>query len=213
MTKSESKRLVAELSEKFKCDINFMNKNTVSLLKVNDSYAEVLDIPEGIYRLGARALAGMKRLKQITFPKSLMRMDEGVFASCTSLQEIDFPVVNVLEDNNKKPFTFIPKSSFDGCTSLKTVTIPESCAFIDNYAFRGCTALTTITLPKNLKKICNGAFEGCTSLSSVIIPNGTEEIGYSAFRNTALRSVVIPKSVTKIDADAFDDECEIIREN
>ena len=153
MTKNEAQRLVKELSRDFKCDINYANKNTVSLLKVHNGVADTLVIPEGIYRLGVGALARMTRLVKVTFPKSLMRMDEGVFESCTALEEIVFPEVNTLADNLGKPFTFIPKRSFDGCVSLKRVKIPDSCAFIDEYAFRGCASLSSISLPKNLKKI------------------------------------------------------------
>ena len=38
------------------------------------------------------------------------------------------------------------------------------------------------------------------------------DINYAAFRNTALKSVKIPKTVEKIDSDAFPNDCAIIKE-
>ena len=89
--------------------------------------------------------------------------------------------------------------AFNGCTSLTSVTIPDSVTNIGNYAFNGCTSLTSVTITDSVTNIGNYAFNGCTSLTSVTIPNSVTSIGDSAFSNcTSLTSVTIPDTVTSI---------------
>ena len=63
-------------------------------------------------------------------------------------------------------------SAFDGCTSLTSITIPNSVTSIGSYAFRGCASLTSVTIPNSVKSISSQAFYGCTSLTKVDY-NGT----------------------------------------
>ena len=75
---------------------------------------------------------------------------------------------------------------------------------IGDYAFSGCTSLTSITIPDSIKSIGWYAFNGCTSLKNITIPDSVTSIGWSAFENcTSLISVIIPDSVTYIDSDVF----------
>ncbi len=102
------------------------------------------------------------------------------------------------------PITSIGNYAFDDCTSLTSVTIPNSVTSIGNYAFNGCKSLTSITIPDNVTSIESSAFSGCSSLTSVTIPNSVTEIGSDAFyRCTSLSSITIPNSVTSIGEYAF----------
>ena len=95
-------------------------------------------------------------------------------------------------------------SAFQNCTSLKSITIPNSVTSITDAAFEGCTSLTSITIPNNVKYIESGIFYGCTSLKNVVIPNSVIGMLVSAFENCAsLTSITIPNSVKIIDEDVF----------
>ena len=58
----------------------------------------------------------------------------------------------------------------------------ESVTTIGSWAFERCTSLSSITIPNSVTTIGSWAFTSCDSLSSVIIGDGVETIGESAFR-------------------------------
>jgi len=100
--------------------------------------------------------------------------------------------------------TEIGHCAFEGCTSLKSVTIPNSVTSIRAYAFSDCTSLTSVTIPDSVTEIDEGVFYNCTSLTSITIPDGVTDIWSSAFYGcTSLKSITIPDSVTGIDGAAF----------
>ena len=100
--------------------------------------------------------------------------------------------------------TSIGESAFHECTSLTSVTIPDSVTKIGDYTFYKCSSLTSITIPDSVTSIGYSAFYGCKSLTSVTIPDSVTSIGGSAFNGcTSLTSVTIPDSVTSIGESAF----------
>ena len=100
--------------------------------------------------------------------------------------------------------TSIGELAFYDCTSLTSITIPNSVTSIGYFAFCDCTSLASITIPNSVTSIGEYAFSGCTSLTSITIPDSVTEIGYGTFENcTSLASITIPDSVTEIGSGAF----------
>ena len=88
--------------------------------------------------------------------------------------------------------TSIGSSSFDNCSSLTSIVIPNSVTSIGNYAFYGCSSLTSVVIGDSVTSIGDWAFDGCSSLESIVIPDSVTSIGSSAFSGcSSIESVYI----------------------
>lgn len=77
----------------------------------------------------------------------------------------------------------IEDSCFSGCTSLSSVTIPNSVASIGSYAFSNCSSLTHVDIPDSVTYTSDHAFATCTSLQSCTIGSGITTIASFTFSN------------------------------
>ena len=100
--------------------------------------------------------------------------------------------------------TSIGECAFSNCSGLTSVTIPNSVTSIGEWAFFQCSGLISVNIPNSVSRIGELAFYGCSSLTSVNIPNSVTSIGERAFSNcSGLKSVTIGNSVTSINGNAF----------
>ena len=100
--------------------------------------------------------------------------------------------------------TSIRNSAFQNCSSLTSVTIPNSVTGIWDYVFYYCYSLTSVTIPNSVTIMGYRAFSNCYSLTSVTIPNSVTIMGNYTFSDCySLTSVTIPNSVTIIVESMF----------
>ena len=63
--------------------------------------------------------------------------------------------------------TSINEGTFSYCSSLTSITIPNSITSIESEAFYSCSGLTSITIPNSVTRIGNEAFAKCGNLETV----------------------------------------------
>ncbi len=162
---------------------------------MNYFYPDTFD-HAGQYGDGIKLVIG-KNVMQI--PAHMFELTSQVPTSyATKIISVEFEEGSVCES--------IGNYAFSGCSSLTSITIPNSVTSIGNYAFSGCSSLTSITIPDSVTSIGNYAFSGCSSLTSVTIPDSVTGIGNNAFEDcSSLTSVTIGDSVTVIGNYAFED--------
>jgi len=71
--------------------------------------------------------------------------------------------------------------AFESCSSLTSVTIPNSVTSIDNQVFRNCSGLTSVTIGNSVTSIGSNAFGDCSGLTSVTIGCSVTSISSWAF--------------------------------
>ena len=185
---------------------------------LENTQVEKIVLSEGVEEIGDYAFANNKLLKSVVFPSTLKKIGRGAFKN-SNLESVTLPsgLEEIAEDAfsyNKLSAVILPThlktlgdSSFSN-NNLKEVTLPSNLevlgtAFVDN------SSLSKITFSEGLKEIKGSsnlrlsAFSG-TAIKSVVLPKSLEKIGDDAFYNlNGLADIVIPENVTSIGDEAF----------
>lgn len=101
--------------------------------------------------------------------------------------ELQIPGTVSKQDESDKEYTVtsIGQSAFAGCTSLRSITLPDSLKTIGDSAFKDCIEIESVDLPEGLKTIGDSAFSlGKTALHGksarleyINIPSTVKELG------------------------------------
>ncbi len=162
-----------------------------------------ITLPNTLKKIGVGAFGYCKQLRSITIPESVDSIFEQAFDGCEMLQSAVFNCKNYVE-----------RRLFNGCKSLKTVTIGNGVKTIPDYCFVGCLSLSAITIPESVTTIGHGAFSGCSKLEAVNFNaiNCQTEFRYGlAFKDClALRTVDFGENVEVIPDSIFYD-CDSLK--
>ncbi|MBQ2738274.1 MAG: leucine-rich repeat protein [Clostridia bacterium] len=174
--------------------------NCTSLTEINFNATAMNDLSyyNDVFSYAGQSGSGIK----VTIGKNVTKIPAYLFHPYSSSYA---PKITSVEFEEGSVCTSIGRNAFYNCTSLTSITIPNSVTSIGDFAFYNCSSLTSISIPNSVTSIYNYAFRGCTSLTSVIIGSGVTSIyNYAFCRCTSLTSVTIGSGVTSIGSYAFD---------
>lgn len=153
--------------------------------------------------IGIGAFASNCELTAVKIPNSILHIGECAFDQCKKLQSLTIP----------KSVTDIEGTILTECDAITSIIVDKDNKFYDsrnncnaiihtatNELIQGCQ--TTI-IPNTVTRIGNNAFAFISTLTSIDIPNSVTSIGYLAFRNTGLKSLVLPNSLIHLGEEVF----------
>lgn len=149
-----------------------------------------INLPESLKAICTDAFTSCIYVTEILIPSNVISVNQSAFRGLPSLEKI------AVDENNSAYHAdgncLVETGSKTLIAGCKTSIIPGggSVTTIGAYAFYNCTSLTSITIPDSVTTINDNAFMGCTSLTSITIPNSVTTIDESAFSDcTSLTSI------------------------
>lgn len=131
-------------------------------------------------------------MSSITFPETLITVEDSAFSGCEYLTELNFPV----------GVKSIGNSIAVRCHALETVVLPDGLETLGEGAFQGCQSLSSVTIGTGLTVIPDLAFAGC-ALTSIVIPEGVLSIGKMAFAESPVEHAALPSTLESVGMYAF----------
>ena len=136
-------------------------------------------------------------------PATVTTIGQSAFNMCSKLISVTLP----------DTITSIGPQAFQGCTSLGSdpsipFSLPSKLTVIEDATFAQCSSLTSITIPDSVVRLKNGAFFQCPKLANVHLGNGLEVIESQVFWvgnqiGAPFASLHIPKSLRSLASDAL----------
>ncbi len=154
----------------------------------NDTVTKIASLCEGaIYDY---AFAKITNITEVTASST----NNYYFSNCTNLRKAT--ILRPLSSGGFGQYTF------NGCTNLQTVVLPDNATIIDNYMFSGLSKFKNVNIPSSLVKIGENAFYE-TAIENVILPETLTTISKNAFTSTKISKINIPDNVTTIGYNSF----------
>ena len=161
-------------------------------------------IPDSVTSIGDKAFFRCSSLTSLVIPDGVTRIGTGTFFGCESLSSLVIP----------NGVTCIGDGAFSGCRFLSGIVIPNSVTSIGDCAFGGCSSflIKYISIPKSVICLNGNPFVNWNGKLECLSPNfiyeddvlfNKDKSKIISFRNQAIRSYIIPSSVTSIGDSAF----------
>lgn len=159
-----------------------------------------VEVPNNILEIKMGAFSGCRGLQvvKINNPVNFKLSGNFIFQYCSNLQRVEF-----LNENNPVDFgqAAYPLNShtFEDCSKLEYINLPEGPKAIPEYTFQGCSSLTNFVIPSTVTVILQNAFQGCSALQTIEIPAAVTRIDFNAFQDcSALESVTFHEGLRNI---------------
>ena len=166
----------------------FYENDRVTSVKMSDS----------VKQINANAFEGTYILENVKLSNKLEKLGYKCFA-CSGLTEINIP----------DSVTEIQDAAFFSNSYLKKVRLPNGLKSIGRSEFADCEELTEINIPDSVTEIKFSAFLNTKNLKEINLPRNVQRIEDAAFKNSGLRCVQAPSSLTFVGPNSFDKNVQI----
>ena len=126
-------------------------------------------LSDNVQEIWTGAFFGCSNLTTIA-GKGVTKIETQAFCDCTSLESFDFPNLKRIEDGDSQTGT-LRWGAFQGCKSLRNVSLPQGLMYLGYLAFKDCEGLETATLPASLTHIgdmdYSYVFDNCPNLKTI----------------------------------------------
>ncbi len=224
------------------------NATSIGVAAFSSTGLTSITISSKVTTISSRAFRGCRALTSVNIPELVKSLNSAAFDNCTSLTSITVDPANAAytaEDGvvynklQKKLIIFptaksgafsipdgvtsIEKLSFNKCTAITDLTIPESVTKISKQAFY-LSSITSVNVPASVTTIQAQAFRGCPNLTSITVdPANTlfKSVGGALYNNDGTTLIqypcglagafTVPSGVTTIAAHAFSESPVLTR--
>lgn len=170
---------------------------------------------ESVERIPAYICYNLGKLTTVTISDSVTEIGNSAFSGCSGLTTVNIPnleawckIVYGNDESNPLYSDCVHSLRLNG-SEITDLVIPGSVTEIKNYAFSRCTSIKSVTIPNSVTSIGDNALAGC-NITSLNVPNSAKVLGAEVCAGcTGLRSISIGKAVSAIGDYAFKN-CEVL---
>ena len=119
---------------------------------------ESVTIPDSVTTIGNWAFSGCSSLASVTIPDSVTSIGAGAFEVCAGLESLTVDANNTVYDSRNNCNAVIETGSNTLIAGCKNTVIPNDVTTVGEDAFFGCTSLASVTIPDSVTSIGFEAF-------------------------------------------------------
>ena len=180
---------------------NYNGENNTTLYTINANVFEgcsllsTLELPTNLQTIDNSAFKGCSSLTSVGLPSTLTKIYSNAFENCGLTSFITDKAITFGEKvfYNCKDLETVSITNGDAGFFFPSTTYTS--AIYADYMFAGCSSLTSVTMPDTMATIRPYMFKDCTSLATYDFTN-VKTIGYNAFENTGFVSLSLHSTLT-----------------
>ena len=152
-------------------------------LYLNNELVTDVVIPDGITSIHPYAFEGCSSMVSVTIPNSVTSIGYGAFSGCSSMNAVHISDMAVwcsiyYQSSGTSPLYYAHNLYLNN-ELITDLVIPDCISCVQSYSFEGWSSLNSVTIPNSVTYIGNNAFYECSGLTSVTVEATTPPSVYS----------------------------------